>query len=80
MLKPYPAHLMNAYPIATTLKNPRANGIELLQPVGERIYKEYDFEIYEEFKLQGMGHTAARVRKNQEEDPPNQAGGQQSLF
>lgn len=80
MLKPYPAHLMNAYPIATTIKNPRANSIELLQPVGERIYKEYEYEIYEEFKLQGMGHTAARVRKNQEEDPPIQAGGQQSLF
>jgi len=76
MLKPYPAHLMNAYPIAANIKSPKANGIELLKPIGERIYKEYDFEIYEEFKLQGMGQTTARVRKNKEE-PPNIQG---SLF
>lgn len=80
MLKPYPAHLMNAYPISADIKSPKANGIELLQPVGERVYKEYDFEIYESFKLQGMGHTTARVRKNQEEEPPNRAGEQGSLF
>lgn len=63
MLKPFPARSMNAYPIAADIKSPRANGIELLEPIGQRVYKEYDYYIYEDFKLQGMGASPSRVRK-----------------
>ncbi|MGL1886919.1 MAG: SOS response-associated peptidase [Reichenbachiella sp.] len=81
LLQPYPSHLMNAYPIASTIKSPKAEGAELLKPIGERIYKEYDYEIYQEIKLEGMGSTSARVRKNQEIPPDNEWKGiQGELF
>lgn len=74
MLEPYDAKLMNAYPIDKAIKNPRAQGVELLKPVGERLYTEYDYEIYDELKLEGMGETRARKRRDDEN------GSQQSLF
>ncbi|NVK28742.1 MAG: SOS response-associated peptidase [Flavobacteriia bacterium] len=74
MLEPYDAKRMNAYPIDPAIKNPRAQGIELLKPTGERVFKEYDYEIYEELRLEGMGETRARQRGREEKD------GQQSLF
>ncbi|MFY0627052.1 MAG: SOS response-associated peptidase [Reichenbachiella sp.] len=70
LLKPYPATFMNAYPIPPTIKSPLAEGPELLKPIGERIYKEYDYEIYQEIKLEGMGSTSARIRKNEDTLPP----------
>lgn len=75
MLEPYDANRMNAYPIDKAIKNPRSQGVELLKPVGERIFKEYDYEIYEELRLEGMGETRARQRNKD-----NNEGGQQSLF
>ena len=69
MLRPYPAHLMNAYPIDKDIKSPKANGVELLKPIGERIYKEYDYVIYEDIELEGMGSTTARKRKEFEDSP-----------
>lgn len=69
MLRPYPAHLMNAYPIDKDIKSPKANGVDLLRPTGERIYKEYDYVIYEDIELEGMGSTTARKRKEFEDSP-----------
>ena len=66
LLDPYPAKKMNAYPISPAIKNPRANGVDLLEPIGERIYPEYDYEIYSEIKLFGMGESRARERKKNE--------------
>ena len=63
MLQPYPGEKLNAYPISTDIKNPRANDIELLKPIGERIEPEYDYEVYQDLKLYGMGATTARQRK-----------------
>lgn len=74
MLEPYEAQHMNAYPIDPVIKNPRAQGVELLKPIGERIYKEYDYEIYEELRLEGMGETRARQRGRED------GSSQQSLF
>lgn len=54
MLEPYPAEEMNAYPISNRIKNPRNNGRELLDPVGERLEKEYDIQLNSELKLFGM--------------------------
>ena len=66
MLDPYPGDEMNAYPISNAIKNPRAEGLELLQPIEQRIFPEYEYVLYEELKLEGMGSTSARVRKNDE--------------
>jgi len=46
--------------------------VELLEPLGERIYPEYDYEIYRELVLQGMGATRARIRRIEEKPPPTQ--------
>ena len=57
MLNPYPSKLMNAYPISADIKNPRAEGVELLNPTDQRLTKEYDYRIYEEMKLIGMKYS-----------------------
>lgn len=62
LLKPYPAHEMNAYPISPDIKPPTANGIQLLEPIGERLNPEFDYQVYQDIKLEGMGHTTARTR------------------
>ncbi|MBT3648120.1 MAG: hypothetical protein HN542_07765 [Flavobacteriales bacterium] len=66
LLNPLPGEYMNAYPISTDIKNPRVHGLELLQPTGERVEKEYDYELYSEIQLEGMGAAPARKRKNDE--------------
>jgi len=55
LLKPYPTDLMNAYPIDPAIKNPRAEGKELLKPIGERVIPEYDTKTTKDVELQGMG-------------------------
>lgn len=64
MLEPFEAENMNAYPVSPKIKNPRENQMELLKPTGQRIVKEYDYELYDEIALEGMGNTRARQRKN----------------
>ena len=55
MLRPYPAELMNAYPVDPAIKNPRANGPHLLKPIGQRLTPEYDTHKTQDVNLQGMG-------------------------
>lgn len=66
MLRPYPGKEMNAYPIDPAIKSPQNHELHLLLPIGERVFPEYDYILSEELKLEGMGHTQARQRKNQE--------------
>ncbi|KJF45393.1 SOS response-associated peptidase [Draconibacterium sediminis] len=40
MLKPYPAHLLNAYPVSESISNPANNDLSVIQPVGRRLYSE----------------------------------------
>ncbi len=40
LMKPYPAELMNGFPIAPTIRNPLANDPGLIHPVGPRIFTE----------------------------------------
>ena len=40
MLSPYPANLMNAYPISDKITNKSLNDIALVQPIGKPIYQE----------------------------------------
>ena len=55
LLRPFPSELMNAYPIDPAIKNPRAEGKDLLKPVGERVVPEYDTKTQQDIELQGMG-------------------------
>ncbi|MCB9245603.1 MAG: SOS response-associated peptidase [Flavobacteriales bacterium] len=63
LLEPFPAAELNAYPVSPRVKDPRENDAELLQPTGERIEKEYDYEIARNVKLFGMGQSPARDRR-----------------
>lgn len=40
LLVPYPGELMNGYPIAPTIKNPKADDPGLIHPAGERLMPE----------------------------------------
>jgi len=53
LLSPYPTDRMNAYPISANIKNPRAEGHELMAPVEQRVTKEFDYKIYEELRFGG---------------------------
>jgi putative SOS response-associated peptidase YedK len=55
MLGPYPAEEMNAYPIDAAIKRPNANGLSLLDPIGERLFPETESSFSQHVKLQGMG-------------------------
>ncbi len=56
LMSPYPAQYMNAYPIDPKIKNPRAEGRELIQPIGQRLQPEKDFQIKKDLYLRGMGN------------------------
>ena len=56
LLKPYPAEYMNAYPIDRKIKSPKADGRELIEPVGERLEPESDFQVRKDLHLRGMGN------------------------
>ena len=60
------AEIFNAYPVSPEIKNPRATGMQLMQPTGERITPEYRYEVSQQLDLFGMGETRARKRKNKE--------------
>lgn len=66
LMKPFPANQMNAYPVSPAMKNPRAQGMDVLQPVGDRIFPETTTRLSQEVRLEGMGMTQARIRKNRE--------------
>lgn len=62
-LKPYPAEKMNAYPVSTRMKSGRENDKDLLEPIGDRLFKETTLEIRKNLKLFGMGETTGRNRE-----------------
>ncbi len=72
LLRPYPSEELNAYPISNRIKSTKIQDLSLLEPTGNRIYPEFDYEIYRELILQGMGSTRARLRKKEETPPPEQ--------
>lgn len=64
LLQPYSSDEMNAYPISSAIKNPSAEGKELLEPVGERLEAENGIVFTKHNKLFGMGHSPGRERRN----------------
>ena len=75
LLRPIPDGTLNAYPIDPGIKNPRLNGTTLLQPTGERIFPEYDYELHQSLEMFGMGESRARKLRGRESE-----SGQGSLF
>lgn len=55
LLVPYPADLMNAYPIAPTIKDPRADDPGLIHPAGQRLMPETIIRSRSEVQITGMG-------------------------
>lgn len=49
-LKPFDPKGFNAYPISQKIKKPYNKGLELLKPVGEKLFKDYDRCLYDRFK------------------------------
>lgn len=64
LLEPFPAEYMNAYPVSPAMKKPNANNFDFLKPIGERVFSEHTYELYQELVLEGMGNTPARFRAN----------------
>ena len=64
MMQPCPDGWLNAYPISSAIKSPSANGKELLKPIGERVLQEYDYEVYQDIEMFGMGETRGRKRRD----------------
>ena len=63
LLGPYPGEEMNAYPIDPEIKNPRAKGMHLIQPIGERLSPEQEYQFHQDMQLQGMGMTTGRRKR-----------------
>lgn len=55
LLAPYPGELMNAYPIAPTIKNPLADDPGLIHPAGERLMPEFNVQYTKDVRIEGMG-------------------------
>lgn len=55
LLIPYPGALMNAYPIAPTIKNPLADDPGLIHPAGQRLMPEMFIRDSKEVRITGMG-------------------------
>jgi putative SOS response-associated peptidase YedK len=55
MLRPFESDTMNLYPVSTAVNSFSNNCREVVMPVGERIYKEYEYVPKVYLKLEGMG-------------------------
>ena len=57
LLVPYPGELMNAYPIAPTIKNPGANDPGLIHPAGQRLMAETNIRNSVEARISGADNS-----------------------
>ena len=63
LLQPMPGDRMNAYPVSADIKSPKNDSLHLLKPMGARVFKEYEYELYSSLNLEGMGAAPARQRR-----------------
>jgi len=68
LLKPFNAKNFNAYPISSGIRSPKAVDSTLLKPIGPTIYPEFDYVIYEDLTLFGMGESPARKRRQKSDE------------
>jgi len=64
LMRPCGDGRLNAYPISPDIRDPRANGSDLLAPIGERIHPEWTYVLHEELEMFGMGESRGRSRRN----------------
>jgi putative SOS response-associated peptidase YedK len=74
MLNPYPAAMMNAYPISPAIKSPYADEPGLIDPIGDRLVPEHGLSSGREVSAEGMGH-----RKKRRSDPTGTLGDRMNL-
>jgi putative SOS response-associated peptidase YedK len=55
LLRPFDASGINLYPVSNLIRNPQNNSREVVLPVGQRVYKEYEYVPRVYLKLEGMG-------------------------
>jgi hypothetical protein len=55
---------MNAYPISPEIKAPKNNHKDLLNPIGERVYPEYETRVAEHIEIQGFGSGKNRLKES----------------
>ncbi|MDO9510743.1 MAG: SOS response-associated peptidase [Bacteroidales bacterium] len=67
LLKPYDAELMNAYPIAATIKSPSATGPSLIQPTGPPLEIEIEYKNTQYLTKKGMGNPKTSFHDHGEE-------------
>ena len=58
------AEWLNAYPIDPAIKSSQMNGKDLLKPIGDRVIKEFEYEVYQDIEMFGMGETRGRKRRD----------------
>ena len=63
-LKVPKADWLNAYPIDTAIKLTKNNNKDLLKPIGDRIIREFDYEVYQDIEMFGMGETRGKKRRD----------------
>lgn len=62
LMRPCPTGRLNAHPIDPAIRDPRANGSELLRPTGELVHPEHRYILHEHLQMFGMGEGRARNR------------------
>jgi len=60
MLHPYNPELMNAYPVSPSIKSPKNDSKELVEPIGQTLEPEYENKIVQSAYLKGMGSSKMR--------------------
>lgn len=65
MLEPFPSKMMNAYEISTGFYKEKDDARKALQPVSQRVEKEYKLKLHQELKLFGMGESPSRKKKEE---------------
>jgi putative SOS response-associated peptidase YedK len=67
LLMPYPAGLMNAYPIAPAIEDVKNNAKEYILPRGQRVQPEYDFKIENRIEHHGIEPHGKRRKKGDDD-------------
>lgn len=57
MLEKYPSKEMNAYPIDPAISKVKTNQKEAILPIGEPLFKEFNWQFKQDVKLYGMGEN-----------------------
>ena len=68
LMKPPYWGAMNAYRVSDKMRNPNAEGKELVQPISQRIYKEYEIKFEQENIKLGFGWSPAKHRRSKQDE------------